>query len=150
MDSWKSRSGRVGRPRIDLEIRDLIRRISCENPTRDCRASSVVIDFFVVPTVTFNILYGFVVLLHNRRQVVHFNATAHPPALWTAQQIIEAFPEETAPRFLLRDSDSINGEEFRTRGSRGRTASKRQNHFSPASWRIASSLFAGSIRVVGS
>jgi Integrase core domain. len=68
--------------------------------------------------VTFNILYGFVVLLHNRRQVVHFNATAHPTALWTAQQIIEAFPEETAPRFLLRDRDSIYGEEFRSRVAR--------------------------------
>jgi hypothetical protein len=59
------------------------------------------IDFFTVPTVTFNVLYCFV-LLHNRRQVVHLNVTAHPTALWTAQQIIEAFPEETAPRFLLR------------------------------------------------
>ena len=78
----------------------------------------VAIDFFIVPTVTFNILYGFVVLLHNRRQVVHFNATAHPTALWTAQQIIEAFPEETAPRFLLRDRDSIYGEEFRSRVAR--------------------------------
>jgi len=62
--------------------------------------------------VTFNILYGFVVLLHNRRQVIRFNVTAHPTALWTAQQIIEAFPEETAPRFLLRDRDSIYGEIF--------------------------------------
>jgi len=68
--------------------------------------------------VTFNILYGFAVLLHNRRQVVHFNATAHPTALWTAQQIIEAFPEETAPRFLLTDRDSIYGEEFRSRVAR--------------------------------
>jgi putative transposase len=75
----------------------------------------VAIDFFIVPSVTFNILDGFLVLLHNRRQVVHFNATAHPTALWTAQQIIEAFPEETAPRFLLRDRDSIYGEDFRSR-----------------------------------
>ena len=78
----------------------------------------VAIDFFVVPTVTFNILYGFVALLHNRRQVVHFNATAHPTALWTAQQMIEAFPEEIATRFLLRDRDSIYGEEFRRRVAR--------------------------------
>jgi len=78
----------------------------------------VAIDFFIVPTVTFNVLYGFVVLLHNRRQVVHFNVTANPTALWTAQQIIEAFPEETAPRFLLRDRDSIYGEEFRSRVAR--------------------------------
>jgi len=75
----------------------------------------VAIDFFTVPTVTFNVLYGFVVLLHDRRQVVHFNVTAHPTALWTAQQIIEAFPEETAPRFLLRDRDQIYGEHFRCR-----------------------------------
>ena len=73
------------------------------------------IDFFTVPTVTFNILYGFVVLLHDRRQVVHFNVTAHPTARWTAQQMIEAFPEETTPRFLLRDRDSIYGEHFRFR-----------------------------------
>jgi putative transposase len=47
--------------------------------------------------------------------VVHFNVTDHPTALWTAQQIIEAFPEETAPRFLLRDRDQIYGEDFRRR-----------------------------------
>ena len=64
--------------------------------------------------MTFNVLYGFVVLLHDRRQVVHFNVTAHPTALWTAQQIIEAFPEETAPRFLLRDRDQVYGGYFRS------------------------------------
>jgi putative transposase len=73
------------------------------------------IDFFTVPTATFNVLYGFVVLLHDRRRVVHFNVTTHPTALWTAQQIIEAFPEEPAPRFLLRDRDQIYGEEFQSR-----------------------------------
>jgi transposase InsO family protein len=73
------------------------------------------IDFFAVPTVTFNVLYTFVVLLHDRRQVVHFNVTAHPTAVWTAQQIIEAFPEEAVPRFLLRDRDQIYGEYFRCR-----------------------------------
>jgi putative transposase len=73
------------------------------------------IDFFTVPTVTFKILYGFVVLRHDRRQVVHFNVTAHPTALWTAQQIIEAFPEESAPRFLVRDRDQIYGSLFRLR-----------------------------------
>jgi len=45
----------------------------------------------------------------------HFNVTEHPTAAWTAQQIIEAFPDETAPRFLLRDRDQIFGEEFRRR-----------------------------------
>jgi putative transposase len=75
----------------------------------------VSIDFLTVPTATFRVLYVIVVLAHNRRRVVHFNVTAHPTAAWTAQQIIEAFPEETAPRFLLRDRDRIYGEEFRRR-----------------------------------
>src|SRR5262249_212104 len=52
---------------------------------------------------------------HDRRRVVHFNVTAHPTAAWTAQQMIEAFPEDTAPRYLLRDRDQIYGEEFRLR-----------------------------------
>jgi hypothetical protein len=73
------------------------------------------IDFFIVPPATFRTLYCFVVLLHDRREVVHFNVTDHPTAEWTAPQIIEAFPEDTAPRFLLRDRDQIYGEYFRQR-----------------------------------
>src|SRR5262249_21237267 len=49
------------------------------------------------------------------RRVAHFNVTAHPTAIWTAQQMIEAFPEDSAPRYLLRDRDQIYGEEFRLR-----------------------------------
>ncbi len=75
----------------------------------------VAVDFFVVPTATFRILYTFVILRHDRRRVVHFNVTAHPTAVWTAQQIVEAFPEESAPRFLIRDRDGIYGLEFQTR-----------------------------------
>jgi transposase InsO family protein len=75
----------------------------------------VSIDFLTVPTATFRVLHVLVVLAHDRRRVVHFNVTEHPTAAWTAQQIIEAFPEETAPRFLLRDRDQIYGEEFRRR-----------------------------------
>jgi putative transposase len=75
----------------------------------------VSIDFLTVPTATFRVLYVLVVLAHDRRRVVHFNVTEHPTAAWTAQQMIEAFPEETAPRFLLRDRDRIYGEEFRRR-----------------------------------
>jgi putative transposase len=75
------------------------------------------IDFMIVPTATFRVLFVFVVLAHHRRRVVHFNVTEHPTAAWTAQQIIEAFPEDTAPRFLLRDRDQIYGEEFRRRVS---------------------------------
>ena len=78
-------------------------------------ADLVSVDFFVVPTATFRVLYGFVVLLHRRRQVVHFNVTASPTAAWTAQQIVEAFPDDSAPRYLLRDRDCIYGGEFRRR-----------------------------------
>jgi len=78
-------------------------------------ADLVSIDFFLVPTVTFRVLYVFVVLLHHRRKVVHFNVTDSPTAAWTAQQIIEAFPDDSAPRSLLRDRDSVYGGEFRRR-----------------------------------
>jgi len=75
----------------------------------------VSIDFFTVPTATFRGLFVLVVLAHRRRRVVHFNVTEHPPAAWTAQQILEAFPEDTTPRYLIRDRDQIYGECFRDR-----------------------------------
>src|SRR5437899_10689210 len=78
-------------------------------------ADLVSIDFFVVPTATFRVLYVFVVLLHHRRQVVHFNVTDSPTAAWTAQQVVEAFADDSAPRYLLRDRDGIYGGEFRRR-----------------------------------
>ncbi len=64
------------------------------------------VDFFVVPTVRFKVLFVFIVLSHDRR---HFNVTEHPTAQWTAQQIVEAFPFDSVPRFLLRDGDGIYG-----------------------------------------
>jgi hypothetical protein len=71
------------------------------------------VDFFTVHTVWFEVLFVFIVLAHDRRRVVHFNVTAHPTAEWTAQQILEAYPFDTAPRYLLRDRDRIYGQEFR-------------------------------------
>lgn len=73
----------------------------------------VSIDFFAVPTATFQVLYVFLVLSHERRRVVHRNVTDSPTAIWTARQIVQAFPWNTAPRFLLRDRDGIYGPEFR-------------------------------------
>jgi len=67
------------------------------------------IDFFAVPTVTFRVLYVLLVLRHDHRRVAHFNVTTHPTAQWAAQQIVEAFPYEDTPRFLLRDRDGIYG-----------------------------------------
>ena len=153
---WKSRPNPVGRPRLDAELRDLIRRMARENPTwgrRRIRAELallgyevaeltvakymhrkspgpsptwrafltahargiVAVDFFLVPTLTFRLLFVFVVLRHERRELLHINVTDHPSAVWTAQQIIEAFPDDSAPKFLLRDRDSIYGEEFARR-----------------------------------
>jgi len=77
--------------------------------------SLVSVDFFTVPTVSFRVLFVFVVLAHHRRRVMHFNVTEHLTTAWTAQQILEAFPEATAPRYLIRDRDPINGECFRNR-----------------------------------
>jgi hypothetical protein len=71
-------------------------------------------DFFTVPTIRFQILYVFLVLAHDRRRILHFGVTAHPTAEWSAQQLREAFPWETAPRYLLRDRDRIFGPDFVT------------------------------------
>jgi putative transposase len=67
------------------------------------------VDFFTVATLTFRVLYVFVILLHKRRRVIHYNVTDHPTAEWTSQQLVQAFPCDTAPRYLLRDRDSIYG-----------------------------------------
>jgi putative transposase len=75
----------------------------------------VSIDFFTVPTATFRVLFVFIVLAHDRRKIVHFNVTDHPTASWAADQIVQAFPDDTTPRFLMRDRDSIYGEYYRDR-----------------------------------
>src|SRR6201997_585809 len=72
----------------------------------------VSVDFFTVPTIRFQVLYVFLVLAHERRRILHFNATAHPTAKWTAQQLRDAFPWDAAPRYLLRDRDRIFGDDF--------------------------------------
>lgn len=75
----------------------------------------VSIDFLTVPTATFRVLFVFIVFSHDRRRVIHFNVTEHPTAQWTVQQIIEAFPFVTAPKYLLRDRDGIYGFDFQRR-----------------------------------
>jgi putative transposase len=150
---WKSRPNPVGRPRLDAELRDLIRRMARENPTwgrRRIRAELallgyavaeltvatymhrtaprpsptwraflathareiIAVDFFLVPTLTFRLLFVFIGLRHDRRELIYVNVTDHPTAHWAARQLIEAFPEETAPKYLLRDRDAIYGEIF--------------------------------------
>jgi putative transposase len=78
-------------------------------------ASSASMDFFTVPTLTGRVLFVVIVLSHLRRRIVHFNITEHPTATWTAQQVINAFPDDTAPRWLHRDRDRVYGDSFRHR-----------------------------------
>ena len=77
----------------------------------------VACDFFTVPTVTFRVLFVFLMLAYERRPMVSFNVTDHPTAQWPAPQIVEAFPWDTAPRYLLRDRDAIYGTELQQRVS---------------------------------
>jgi putative transposase len=70
----------------------------------------VSIDFFTVPTAQLRVLFVLIVLAHHRRRVLHFNVTEHPTAAWTAQQIVDTFPDDTAPAYLLRDRDAIYGD----------------------------------------
>jgi putative transposase len=151
--TWKVRRGQPGRPAVPKNVRELIRRLSRENPlwgaprihgerlklgievgetsvgkylvrhreppSQTWRTflenhvkTMVSVDFFTVPTISFQVLYVFLVLADDRRRIVHFNVTAHPTAEWTAQQLRDAFPWDTVPRYLLRDRDRIFGDEF--------------------------------------
>ena len=122
-----------GAPRIHGELLKLgfeisERTVSRLIPRRDKKPSQtwrtflrnhvgqlVSVDFFTVPTIQLRVLYVFVVLAHGRRRVLHFSVTEHPTAVWTAQQIVEAFPDDNAPRYLVRDRDSIYGNDFTAR-----------------------------------
>jgi putative transposase len=128
-----SRQSPLGAPRIHGELRKLGIEISQATvskylvrhrtpPSQTWRTfltnhvqTLVAVDFFTVPTVMFKVLFVFVVLAHDRRRVVHFNVSASPTAYWTGQQLVEAFPWETAPRYLLRDRDGLYGAEFSSR-----------------------------------
>jgi transposase InsO family protein len=80
-----------------------------DNHARDL----ISVDFFTVPTATFRVLYVFVVLSHERRQIIHINVTGHPTAEWTARQLVEACGEDNTPSYLIRDRDGNYGHRFR-------------------------------------
>jgi transposase InsO family protein len=166
---WKSRK-RVGRPRIDRGLRDLIRRMSQENPLwgasrihgellmlgfevaqstvsrcmkggrrppsqswktflRNHADAIAAIDLCIVPTVTFERLFAFLVVGHDRRRLLWVEVTRHPTAEWLARQMTEAFPWASAPAYLVRDNDGAYGQVFRARvsamGIRDRPISRR-------------------------
>jgi transposase InsO family protein len=146
---WKSNS-RGGRPRIEIELRALIRQISTENqlwgaprihgellklglsvaqstvakymvkrrgpPSQGWRTflrthapDIAAMDLFVVPTIGFKLLYGFVIVRIDRRELIWINVTTNPTAEWIARQITEAFPWDGAPGYMIRDRDRIYG-----------------------------------------
>ena len=166
---WKSRN-RGGRPKVDQELRDLIRRMSEENPLwgaprihgellklgftvaqstvskymlrgrrppsqgwktflRNHADGIAAVDFLVVPTLTFQCLFAFIVLGVGSRTILWIEVTTIPTAQWLARQITEAFPWESAPKYLFRDNDRTYGGAFKRRlhamGIRDRPTSPR-------------------------
>jgi putative transposase len=73
----------------------------------------VAVDFFTVPTATFGVLFGSLVLAHDRRRVLHFNVTANPSAEWTARQVVRAFPEERGYGGEVSLAERVRGEAHR-------------------------------------
>jgi hypothetical protein len=102
------------------------------------------IDLCVVPTLTFECLFAFLVMGHGRRQLIWFAVTRHPTAEWLAQQIVAAFPWDTVPTYLVRDNDGAYGQAF-TR--RVRTMGIRDRPISPSSWRPRRKVKAGTSSV---
>jgi hypothetical protein len=95
----RSRHARAGRPPVHHDLRTLVAKMASANP------------LWGAPRIHGELRQ----LGIDRRRIVHFNCTEHPTSMWTAQQLVEAFPEDTAPRWLLRDRDSIYGDEVRRR-----------------------------------
>jgi transposase InsO family protein len=79
---------------------------------RNHREAIAAMDFFTVPTITFGVLYCFFIIGHDRRRILQFNVTKHPTSLWTVQQLREAFPFGSAPRFVIFDRDAKYGLEI--------------------------------------
>jgi transposase InsO family protein len=69
-------------------------------------------DLFVVPTISFRLLYGFLVLRHSRREILWLGVTAHPSAQWVARQLSEAYGWQQAPQYIVRDRDCVFGDVF--------------------------------------
>ena len=152
---WKSRN-RAGRPKVDCDLRDLIWRMSRENPLwgaprihgellmlgfdlaqstvskylkcghrppsqswktflRNHAEAIAAIDMCIVPSLTFERLFAFLVVGHGRRQLLWFEVTRYPTAEWLARQITEAFPCTSAPTYMIRDNDRAYGRVFTAR-----------------------------------
>src|ERR1700760_3853960 len=69
-------------------------------------------DLFVVPTISFRLLYGLLILQHDRRQILWLGVTAHPTAEWMSRQLTETYGWKVAPRYIIRDRDAVYGDVF--------------------------------------
>ena len=111
--TWKSRRRSVGHPFTKAEIRALVRRMAAENLTwgapRIHGEVLAAMDFLTVPTATFRVLYVFFVIHHARRTVLHVHVAEHPTGTWIIQQLREAFPFDSAPRYLIFENDKKYG-----------------------------------------
>jgi transposase InsO family protein len=84
------------------------------------REAIAAMDFFTVPTMTFGVLYCFFVIAHDRRRILHYNVTRHPTSAWVSQQLREAFPFDSAPKYLIFDREhTFQGEVLETLDSLG-------------------------------
>jgi hypothetical protein len=133
-DPWRVADARVrSRPVDGFEIHGATRESAVailEDIFRNHAEAIAAIDMCVVPTVTFDLLFVFLVLGHGRRRLLWFEVTRHPTAEWLARQITEAFPWTSAPAYLVRDNDSAYGRVFT---SRVRAMGVRDRPISPGS-----------------
>src|ERR1700674_3461642 len=98
----------------------MVRRRGAPSPTwrtflRNHAEGTAAIDMFVVASASFRLLCVTIILAHERRRIIHTAVTEHPTAAWLSRQVTEAFPWDTAPRYLLRDRDASYGQHFRRR-----------------------------------
>lgn len=98
---------------------------------RNHRDGIAAMDFFVIPTVGFRLLYVWFIIDHGRRRIIHFNVTTNPGAQWVIQQLREAFPDDSAPRYLIFDNDTIFSDEVTEAIKRFGTEPKRTAFQSP-------------------
>jgi putative transposase len=95
----------------------MVRRRATPSPSwrsflRNQAVGIAAIDMFIVASVSFRLLYVMITLAHDRRRILHTAVTEHPTAPWLSRQVTEAFPWDTAPRYLLRDRDPSYGLEL--------------------------------------
>ena len=125
-NGWGARKihAELGRLGFTVSLATVLRNLPKRSPDRgkqqrwftflnNHKEAIAAMDFFVVPTVGFRLLYAWFVIDHGRRRIVHFNVTANPTARWVTQQLRESFPDNSASRYLIYDNDSTFSDEVK-------------------------------------